>query len=129
MYKKHRTSYIKTWQNPLLYRILASQSSSGKLGGQEVVSRRSWVRIPPESPVTFFHRHSENTEYAVLYTHWWRAKIVLIVCHPMQQFHQPIKIKYFFVNTFLVSWTLHWARTFTFFCYSTHVHCTLIQRQ
>ena len=45
--------------NPLLYRILAGLSSSGKLGGREVktsalVSKRSWVRIPPESPVKFF---------------------------------------------------------------------------
>ena len=45
--------------NPLLHRILAGLSSSGKLGGPEVktsalVSRRLWVRIPPESPVKFF---------------------------------------------------------------------------
>ena len=64
----------------LLYRILAGQSSSGKLGGREVktsalVSRRSWVRILPELPVNCFHRHSESTEYAVLYTRRWRAKL------------------------------------------------------
>ena len=54
-------------------------SSPGRLGGREVqmsarVSRRSWVRIPPESPVMFSHRHSESTEYAVLYTRRCRAK-------------------------------------------------------
>ena len=64
--------------NPLLYGILAGQSSPGKLGGREVktsalVSRRSWLRIPPESPVKFFHRHSESTEYTVLYTRRCRA--------------------------------------------------------
>ena len=32
------------------------------------VGRRSWVRIPPESPVKFFHRYSEGTEHTVLYT-------------------------------------------------------------
>ena len=54
------------------YKILAGQSSSGKLGGREVktsalISRRSWVRIPLESPsVKFYsHRHSESTEYVV----------------------------------------------------------------
>ena len=30
-----------------------------------VVSRRSWVQIPPESPVKFFHRHSESTECTI----------------------------------------------------------------
>ena len=40
-----------------------------------LVSRRSWVRIPPELPVKFFHRHSESTEYAVLYTRRCRAKL------------------------------------------------------
>ena len=43
-----------------MYRILAGLSSSSKLSGREVktsalVSKRSWVRIPPESPVEFFH--------------------------------------------------------------------------
>ena len=43
----------------LLYKILAGVSSSGKLGGREVktsalVSRRQWVRIPPELPVHLF---------------------------------------------------------------------------
>ena len=64
---------ISISRNPLLYRILAGQSSSGKLGGREVktsalVIRKSWVRILPGSPVKFFHRHSESTEYAALYT-------------------------------------------------------------
>ena len=56
-----RKNFINLWisRNPLLYRILAGLSSSGKLGGREVktsalVSRRSWVRIAPESPVKFF---------------------------------------------------------------------------
>ena len=50
-------------------------------GGREVktsalVSRRSWVRITPESPVKFlFHRHSESTEYTVLYIRRCRAKL------------------------------------------------------
>ena len=66
--------------NPLLYRILAGQSSLGKLCGPQVktsalVSKRSWVRILPESPVKFFHRHSECTEYAVLYTRRCRSKL------------------------------------------------------
>ena len=39
------------------------------------ISKRSWVRIPPVSPVKFFHRHSESAEYAVLYTRWCRAKL------------------------------------------------------
>ena len=61
-----------------LCRILAGQLSSDKLGGREVktsalVSRRSWVRIPPESPVKVFH--SESTEYTVLYTRRCRAKL------------------------------------------------------
>ena len=52
--------------------------SLGKLGGREVktsalVSRSSWVRV--ESPVKVFHRHSESTEYTVLYTHRCRAKL------------------------------------------------------
>ena len=56
-----RKNFINLWisRNPLLHRILAGLSSSGKLGGPEVktsapVSRRSWVWIPPESPVKFF---------------------------------------------------------------------------
>ena len=53
---------------------------SGKLGGQEVktsvlVSVRLWVRISPELPVNFVHRHSESTEYPVLYMHRCRAKL------------------------------------------------------
>ena len=60
-------------------RILAGQSSSGKLGGREVttsalVSRRSWIRIPSESPVKYFHRHSEST----IYYNWWLADNPLI---------------------------------------------------
>ena len=60
--------------NPLLYKILAGQSSTCKLGGREVktsalVNRRSWVSIPPESPVDFFHRHLESTEYTVFHTY------------------------------------------------------------
>ena len=44
---------------PRVCRILAGLLSSGKLGGREVktsasVSRRSWVWIPPESPVKSF---------------------------------------------------------------------------
>ena len=55
--KNFITLYIS--RIPLLYRIPAGQSSSGKLGGREVktsalVSRRSWVQIPPETPVKFF---------------------------------------------------------------------------
>ena len=74
------SSTYKISQNPLLYRIPAGQSSSGKLGGREVktsalASRRSWVRIPPESPVKFFYRHLESTEYTVLYTRRCRAKL------------------------------------------------------
>ena len=82
--------------NPLIYRILAGLSSSGKLGGREVktsalVRRRSWIRIPPESPVKFFsHRHSESTDYTVLYTRRCKGKIKSIVYHPTQECHQPI---------------------------------------
>ena len=52
---------------------------SGKLGCREVktsalLSRRLWVWIPPESPVKFFHRHSESSEYAVLCTRRCLAK-------------------------------------------------------
>ena len=80
-----KTNYYVLCELQLIYililyvGILAGQSSSGMLGGREVktsapVSRRSWVRIPPESPVTFF-RHSESTEYAVLYTRRCRATL------------------------------------------------------
>ena len=67
---------INNWFNLAL-------TPTGKLGGREVetsvlVSRRSWVRIPPESHVKFFHRHSESTEYTVLYTRWCKGKIKLI---------------------------------------------------
>ena len=37
-----------------------------------LVSRILWVRIPP---VKYFHRHSESTEYTVLYTHQCGAKL------------------------------------------------------
>ena len=65
-------------RNPLLYGILAGQSSSGKLGGREVktsalLSRGSWLRIPPKW--RFFYRHSESTEYTVLYTRRCMAKL------------------------------------------------------
>ena len=60
--------------NPLLYRILAGLSSSGKLVGREVktsalVSRRSWVRIPPESPVKFFSTDTRKALGIQCYTH------------------------------------------------------------
>ena len=59
--------------DPLLYRILAGLSSSCKLGGREVktsalVSRRSWDRIPPESPVKFFP-HTRKAMSMQCYTH------------------------------------------------------------
>ena len=44
-----------------------------------------WVRIPPESPVKFFQRHSEITEYTVLYTRRCRAKLKSVVYHPTQE--------------------------------------------
>ena len=86
-------------RNPLLYGILAGQSSLGKLGGREIktsalVSRRSWVRIPPESPVKFFHRHSESTEYIVLYARRCRAKLnqlnlfLIVKCHGNKMVHK-----------------------------------------
>ena len=88
-------------QNPLLYIILAGQS--GKLGDREVkmsalVSRRSWVRIPPESPVKFFHRHSESTQYAVLYTRRCRAKLNQLFITRRKNFinlYKIISINYF----------------------------------
>ena len=54
--------------NPLQYKILSSQLSSSKVGGQEVktsalVSRRSWVRILSEPPVEFFHRRVCSASY------------------------------------------------------------------
>ena len=33
------------------------------------------VRIPPESPVKFFHRYSESTEHTVLHTSVYRTKL------------------------------------------------------
>ena len=51
----------------------ASQATEVKTSA--LVSRRSWVRIPPESPVKFFDRHTESTEYTVLYTRRRRAKL------------------------------------------------------
>ena len=39
---------------------------------------------------SFFHRHSESTEYTVLYTHRCKGKIKSIVYHPTQEFDQPI---------------------------------------
>ena len=88
---KHWLYNICISQYPLLYRNLTCQSSPGKLSGREVktsalVSRRSWVRILPKSPVDFFHRHSA---YTVLYTlHCCKGKIWSIVYHPTQEFHQ-----------------------------------------
>ena len=58
----------------LLCRMLAGQSSSGKLGGREVktsalVSRRSWVRFLPESPVKFFSTDTRKALSMQCYTH------------------------------------------------------------
>ena len=61
----------------LLHRILAGQSTSGKLGGQEVktsarVSRWSLVRIPPESPVKFFPQTlGKHWVYSAIHTSVW----------------------------------------------------------
>ena len=62
---------------------LAGQSSSGKFGGREVktsalVSRRSWVRIPPESPVKVFFTDTwkaPSMQCRCIYTRRCRAKI------------------------------------------------------
>ena len=69
--------------NILKYDTLISTAPLDKFvkRGREVktsalVSRRSWVRIPPKSPVkVVFHRHSESTGYTVLYTRRCRAKL------------------------------------------------------
>ena len=48
---------------------IAEPAALWKVKMSALVSRRLWVRIPPESPVRFFHRHPEVTEYTVLNTH------------------------------------------------------------
>ena len=58
----------------LYHMLLAGQSSSGKLGGREVktsalVSRRSCVRIPLESPVKFFSTDTQKALSMQCYTH------------------------------------------------------------
>ena len=67
-------SFFKT-ELPKQFRwILASLSSPGKLGGREVktsalISRRSWVRITPESPVKFFPTDTRKAPSIQCYTH------------------------------------------------------------
>ena len=82
-----RKNFINLWisQNPLLYRILAGLSSSGKLGSREVktsalVSRRSWVRIPPELPVKFFPTDTRKAPSIQCYKRRCKGKIKSITC-------------------------------------------------
>ena len=73
--------------------ILAGQLSSGKLGGREVktsplVSRRTWVRIPPESPVKCYN----------VYTRRCRAKLNQgSSCHP--SLHQITSANHHILHT------------------------------
>ena len=60
--------------------VVAGLSSSGKLGGLEVktsalVSRRSWVRIPPESSVEFFSQSlGKYRVCSASYIRWCKCK-------------------------------------------------------
>ena len=51
-----------------------------------LVSRRSWVQIPP---VKFFDRHDRKPSSMQHYTHVGVGQIKSIVYHPTQDFHQP----------------------------------------
>ena len=57
-------------RNHQLYRILAGQSSSGKLGGREVCTSKQEAvgSNPARVACEVVFRQSESTEYAVLYT-------------------------------------------------------------
>ena len=38
------------------------------------VSRRSWIQVPPKSPVDFVHADTQSTEYTVLFSYVSKCK-------------------------------------------------------
>ena len=56
-----------------LHSRLGRDWSGREVKTSALVSRRSWVRIPPESPVICFSQ--TLGKYTVLYTRRWRAKL------------------------------------------------------